>query len=298
MRYKLIALDIDGTLLDRQSRVGPRTRAAMAHAVARGVRFMLCTGRRYRTTLPVMKDLHLEVSVIVNSGAMVKNSADHRTLYRNGMNRELALSVCGLLKAEDLMPTLFTDDFPEGPDFYVEDDLTGNPYFLRYLANNKDAYKVAKGFADAPADRIIEVTVYDAGGKLERPEKRLRERFGDAITTQIVRFAKHGNVCDCLEVLNRGASKWNALLHVAEGWGIRPEEIVAVGDQLNDLDMIVNAGLGVAMGNAVPELKAAADLVTSTCDEDGVGVFLEELLDIDESSDGGASGKRSEAFPP
>ena len=298
MRYKLVALDVDGTLLDHQSRVGPRTRAAMARAAGRGVRFMLCTGRRYRTTIPVMKDLHLEVSVIVNSGAMVKNSVDHRTLYRNGMTLELAMGVIELLKRDGLMPTLFTDDFPGGPDFYVESDLDGNPFFLRYLANNKDAYKVIQDFAHAPADRLIEVTVFDAGGKMEVPVQHLRDRFGDTITTQIVRFSKHGNVCDCLEILNRGASKWNALLHVAKGWGIRPEEIVAVGDQLNDLDMVQNAGLGVAMGNAVPELKAEADRVTATCDEEGVGVLLEELLGPEDGPPSAKGDRRSDAFPP
>ena len=298
MKYKLVALDVDGTLLDHQSRVGPRTRAAMARAAARGVRFMLCTGRRYRTTIPVMKDLHLEVSVIVNSGAMVKNSVDHRTIYRNGMTMEQVLGVIELLKADGLMPTLFTDDFPDGPDFYVESDQSGNPFFLRYLANNKDAYKVIRNFSDAPADRLIEVTVFDAGGRVEAPMRRLLDRFGDTVTTQIVRFSKHGNVCDCLEILNRGASKWNALLHVAEGWGIRPEEIVAVGDQLNDLDMVRNAGLGVAMGNAVPELKAHADIVTATCDEEGVGVLLENLLGPADGPLPSPCEKRSEAFPP
>jgi Cof subfamily protein (haloacid dehalogenase superfamily) len=294
----LVALDIDGTLLDHQSRVGERTRQAMARAAGRGVRFILCTGRRYRTTLPIMKDLHLEVNVIVNSGAMVKHSGDHRTIYRNGMTQALALRVVESLRAEGLRPTLFTDDFPDGPDFYVESDRDGNPFFLRYLANNKDAYSISKGFLAAPADRIVEVTVFDAGGRLEGPEKRLRERFGDAVTTQIVRFSKHGNVCDCLEVLNKDTSKWNALLHVAEGWGIRPEEIVAVGDQLNDLDMVRYAGLGVAMGNAVPELKAEADVVTSTCDEDGVGVLLERLLGSEDPQPSPGPGKRSEAFPP
>jgi Cof subfamily protein (haloacid dehalogenase superfamily) len=298
VKYRLVALDIDGTLLDHQSRVGPRTRAAMAQAAARGVRFVLCTGRRYSTTLPIMKDLQLEVNVVVNSGAMVKNSLDHRTLFRNGMTLKLALGVVELLLADGLMPTLFTDEFPGGPDFYVLNEREGNPFYLRYLANNKHVYRVSKDFTNAPADCIIEVTVFDAGGKLDAPMQRLRQRFGDAITTQIVRFSKHGNVCDCLEVLNRDASKWNALLHVAKDWGIQPAEIVAVGDQLNDLDMIKGAGLGVAMDNAVPELKAEADIVTASCDQDGVGVLLERLMGATDQIMPEGSSKRSEAFPP
>lgn len=304
MKYKLVALDIDGTLLNRQSRVGPRTREAMARAAKLGVRFILCTGRRYRTTVPVMKDLHLELCVIVNSGAMVKHSGDHRTLYRNGMTQALALAVIDSLKADGLMPTLFTDDYPNGPDFYVESDQIGNPYYLRYLANNRDAYAVVRNFSEAPADRLIEVTVFDSAGKLELPMRHLQERFGDAITTNIVRFSKHGDTCDCLEVLNRGATKWNALLHLAQEWKIAPEEIVAAGDQLNDLDMVKNAGLGVAMGNAVPELKAAADLVTASCDEDGIGILLEELFGLTGTTDNmeampGVERKgSSEEFPP
>ncbi len=107
-------------------------------------------------------------------------------------------------------------------------------------------------------------------------ERSARERIDGRIQTFVLRSSRYlGTMC---EILRIDASKWSALLHLAELWGVAPEEICAVGDDANDIPMIRHAGLGVAMGHAHPDVLTAADLVTGRHDEDGVAMLVDEVL--------------------
>lgn len=107
-------------------------------------------------------------------------------------------------------------------------------------------------------------------------EQSAHQRLGGRIQTFVLRMSRYlGTMCEILRV---DASKWTALLHLAEVWRVRPEEICAVGDDANDIPMIRHAGLGVAMGHAHAEVQVAADLVTGRYDEDGVAMLVDEVL--------------------
>jgi hydroxymethylpyrimidine pyrophosphatase-like HAD family hydrolase len=107
-------------------------------------------------------------------------------------------------------------------------------------------------------------------------ERSAQERIGGRIQTFVLRSSRYmGTMCEILRV---DASKWTALLHLAELWGVGPDEICAVGDDANDIPMIRHAGLGVAMGHAHPDVQTAADLVTGRHDEDGVAMLVDEVL--------------------
>jgi len=279
MRFKLIAMDVDGTLLTRERKIGPRTKEALHKAADQGMKIVLCTGRRYRSTLPIIDLLGVRPMVVVNGGALVRHSETGKAIYRNGLPFALADAVLSFLANYDVSPLLFVDAFPNGPDFVIEEDRKGNEEFLRYIQGGAGHYLVSKGFASAPRHKLLEIAVFGPMGSLRSLLHRLRQEFGHDITTHVLQFDRYRHKSDCLEIFKRGTSKWSALSHVAQQFGITDKEIIAVGDDINDLEMIQKAGFGVAMGNAREDLKDAADLVTGTCNEEGIADILEQLFD-------------------
>src|SRR4051812_24738493 len=135
-RYRILALDVDGTLLDPDGTLRPRTADAVARASRAGIRPVLCTGRRYRRARPVAEQLGLDAPLVCNSGAIVKDPADHRTLWRADFDAALLAELLLVFDALDEPALSFTDRPPDDPDFLVTRAPTGRPLFDDYLAQN------------------------------------------------------------------------------------------------------------------------------------------------------------------
>ncbi len=277
-RYRLLALDVDGTLLDRAGHLRPSTARAVARAAEAGIRPVLCTGRRYRRARPIAEELGLDAPLVCNSGALVKSSADHRTLWRADLDPDLVAAILALFADRDEVVVSFTDYSPEAADFVVDRDPTGRPLADDYLGQNRAHAQVSPTWHDDPerfGPHYHLCAIGDRGAMLDT-QVAIEARFAGRVTTFVQRSPRYlGTMC---ETLSREASKWSALLHLAELWGIEREEIVAVGDDMNDVPMIRGAGLGVAMGQAPAAVKAVADHVTDDEENDGLARFVEEVL--------------------
>lgn len=277
-RYRLLALDVDGTLLDRSGHLRPATARAVARAASAGVRPVLCTGRRYRRALPIARELGLDAPLVCNSGALVKSSADHRTLWRADLDPALVAELVALYDGRDEVVVSFTDRPPDGPDFLVDRDPTGRPLVDDYLAQNQPHAQVDPCWAkdlDRSGPHYHLCVIGDRDAMLDA-QRAVGARFAGRFTTFVQRSPRYlGTMC---EALRHDASKWSALLHLAGLWGIDRAEIVAVGDDMNDLPMIAGAGLGVAMGHAPESVRAAADHVTHDEENDGLARFVEDVL--------------------
>lgn len=280
-RYRILALDVDGTLLDADGHLRPRTAEAVARAARAGIRPVLCTGRRYRRARPVTEQLGLDAPIVCNSGAIVKDPATHRTLWRADFGPTLAAEVRALFHAFDQPAVVFTDRAPDEADFLVPAFPTGRVMFDDYVAQNRPHAEVDPEWSRAgkalpgsePCFHVCAIGSYE---EMVAFERSAHERIGGRVQTFVLRTSRYlGTMCEILRV---DASKWSALLHLAELWGIGPEEICAVGDDANDIPMIRHAGLGVAMGHAHADVRTAADLVTGRHDEDGVAMLVDEVL--------------------
>jgi len=278
-RYRILALDVDGTLLDAEGHLSPRTADAVARAARAGILPVLCTGRRYRRARAITEELALAAPIVCNSGAIVKDPSDHRTLWRADFDADLAGSIRSLFREFDEPAVVFTDRSPAEPDFRVPAFPTGRAMFDDYVAKNRDHAEIDPAWAadgpgtDEPWFHVCAVGSYDEMSAFERSAL---ERAGGRIQTFVLRTSRYrGTMCEILRV---DASKWSALRHLADLWGIAPEEICAVGDDANDIPMIRHAGLGVAMGHAHEEVRAAADLITGRHDEDGVAMLVDQVL--------------------
>jgi Cof subfamily protein (haloacid dehalogenase superfamily) len=277
-RYRLLALDIDGTLLDRSGTLRPRTARAVARAAEAGIRPVLCTGRRYRRALPIAEALGVEAPLVCNSGALVKLALEHKTLWRADLDPCLVADLLALYADRGEIAVSFTDRAPDDADFVVALDPTGRPLVDDYLGQNRPHADVDPTWAIDPARSGPHYHICAIGERETMLDVRIavESRFGGRVTTFVQRSPRYqGTMC---EVLRHDASKWSALLHLAELWGIAPAEIVAVGDDMNDAPMILGAGLGVAMGHAPAEVKAVADLVTLDEESDGLARFIEDHM--------------------
>lgn len=275
-RYRILALDVDGTLLARDGTLRPRTIAAVARAARAGMRPVLCTGRRYRRALPIAEELGLDAPLVCNSGALVKEPSDHSTLWRADLGVEVLTAVLDQFRLHDEPAVSFTDSPPDGLDFLVASAPTGRPLFDDYLDQNREHADVDPGWIDRPGGTHYHLCAIGTRPGMVAFEAAIHDRLPGRVQTFVQRSPRYaGTMC---EVLRHDATKWSALLHLAALWGVRPEEICAVGDDMNDVPMIRGAGLGVAMGHSNADVLAAADLVTGSDDEDGLASLIEGVL--------------------
>jgi 5-amino-6-(5-phospho-D-ribitylamino)uracil phosphatase len=279
-RFRLLALDIDGTLVNSRDQLTPPTRAAIRRACDAGIRVVLATGRRYSKTLHLVEPLQLDVPLISASGALIKDPLDHRTLFCAQFLPGVLEGVLSMLTAAGHDAVLYGDTFTQGFDFYCPrlyipdgEQVDLAEYLARNVGHGRQwpalmtapPPDVFSGFAIAPRPKMI-----DLG-------QQLSGKFGDNLYVHILKSPFYdGWFC---EIEPGNVSKWSAVQHLARDWGISDEEICAVGDDVNDIPMVVGAGLGVAMGNAVAELKAAADRVAPCHDSDGLVEVVRWLLE-------------------
>jgi hydroxymethylpyrimidine pyrophosphatase-like HAD family hydrolase len=284
-RYRILALDVDGTLLDPDGTLRPRTARAVARAAEAGIRPVLCTGRRYRRARPIAIQLGLEAPIVCNSGSIVKEPGRHGTLWRADFAEDLAAGMLEFFEEHRQPPVSFTDRTPDEADFIIPAYPTGRPFFDDYVGQNREHAEIRPGDAAigppggdrrAPAEAMFHLCAIGARGEMLEFQRAVLDRFHGHVRTFVQRSPRYlGTMC---EVIRDDASKWSAVLHVAELWGVDPDEICAVGDDVNDVPMILGAGLGVAMGHAPAEVLAVADLVTGDHDRDGVAMLVDDVL--------------------
>jgi Cof subfamily protein (haloacid dehalogenase superfamily) len=286
--FRILALDVDGTLLDPDGTLRPRTAAAVARAAQAGIRPVLCTGRRYRRAQPIAEQLGLDAPLVCNSGAIVKNPADHRTLWRADFEPAVAALVLQFFGQLDQPAVVFTDRSPNESDFIVAAYPSGREFFDDYVCQNLRHAEVNPAWrwptaahgrppaSQQPRDPVFHICAIGSRAEMLAFQQVAHDQIDGRIQSFVQRSPRYlGTMC---EVLRHDASKWTAVLHVARLWGIEPAAICAVGDDANDIPMIQGAGLGVAMGHAHSDVLAAADLVTAGHDEDGVAMLVDNVL--------------------
>lgn len=280
-RIRLLVLDVDGTVTDARHEIPAATRQAVQRVREAGVRVMLATGRRYRDTLPVAAALGIDAPLVTASGALVKAPPTHATLHRAAFAPGVLEQVVGMIVAAGHEPVLYTDSYAEGFDFHCRQcDLppAGEPRrgLEEYLARNAGLARVQPDLHEAVPSGVFAGFAMGPHEEMIALEATLNGTFPDQVSVHVIRSPRYRDwLC---EIAPAGVTKWSGIMAVAREWGLGAAEICAVGDDVNDLPMIRAAGLGVAMGNAVAEVQAAADRVVGTSDAAGIADVAELLL--------------------
>jgi len=275
MPYRLLALDVDGTLLDPAGELRPIVRDAVIAAQQRGLRVVLCTGRRFRTARPLAQALQLDGPLVVHNGALVKDLASGQTLQQSYITAEMYHPALAFLRRLST-PMVYIDAFHENVDILTEPMERAHPFQREYLADQLAHCRIVDDIASPLAHGVLMLSIMADGTNLQALRPVVEQTMGTRGRVHLLVNKNYQGYI--LEILQAGVSKWQALQQLAAQQGITPEEIIAVGDDHNDLDMIRYAGLGIAMGNAVDTVQAAADAITGSNAEDGLVQALERFI--------------------
>jgi len=273
MTYRLIATDMDGTILLNNKKLSKDTIDALKAARDKGIEIVLCTGRPFANVVPYLSQINVECSIITNNGAVIRDK-QHELSHVNYIKRPQLERVLKILEMEDIYfhagdeYLTYIDSFIKRvkiTKIYIKKRRL--PFYLEWLEILRNVF-LSNGYRRvnfkkyvAEGGQFTSLFIYSEDqDKLKKLKLKLMEIEGIEITSS----AKEN-----IEVLDSESTKGMALERLSASMGITPEEIVAVGDHLNDISMIEFAGLGVAMGNGEEEVLKVADWITRSNEEEG-----------------------------
>lgn len=275
---RVIAMDMDGTLLNSKKRISPRTKEALLKAQEAGMRLILASGRPTSGLMEFARELQMERHqglLVSYNGSSVVNCADGKVLFNQAMTVEEGKAVLEHLKKfSQVRPMIDRGEYMYVNNVYDQMiRLDGKEFNVIEYESRGGKFKLCEqddlaAFADFPLNKIL--TTADPE-YLKAHYEEMMEPFKDTLSCMFTgRFY--------FEFTAKGIDKAKALDSVLPSMGYKREELAAFGDGHNDASMLDYAGLGVAMANAVEDLKARADEVTASLDEDGIALTVERIL--------------------
>ena len=268
---RLIALDIDGTLLDSGGVIPEANRRAIARAIEAGIEIVLATGRRFDFARPIFEALPGPLTLILSNGAIVKTTSG-RTLIRRLLPLPLARQVLAAAPDHRDRAALIFDRPLAGQVVFERVDWD-HPRHGRFFQANRPYITEIQPLEEALVEDPVQVMFTGRCAEMRALFARLDG--GGAYAVALTEYLHRD--FSLVDVVRAGCSKGTALRAWAERRGFGPEMVMAVGDNLNDLEMLEYAGSPVLMGNALPELKARGWPVTGSNDEGGVSAAIETL---------------------
>ncbi len=272
----MLALDLDGTILLPDGSASDRTVAAIGKAAAAGYRICVATGRSYTESRSIIQRLSLRDECIFVGGAIVIDTASDRTLHRTTMHPQVAAEVCAVMESMGHAALALQDPTQAGLDYLISKNIPLRPASKSWMDAVKMNINFVPNLGQYRHEHTLRVGLCCESEEAQAILETLHAKFGNR--TMMHRLKVPGSNCEVLEVFDPAVSKWEGISFVIRRHHIAPEQVVAVGDDMNDLQMIRHSGLGVAMGNAHEEVKKAADLVIGPALEDGLAEFIEDLL--------------------
>jgi hypothetical protein len=265
-KYKLLAVDLDDTLLNAELRVPERSRHAIGAAREAGVRVTLATGRMFRSALPFARELGVEEYLITYQGALVRHAVTGEVLFHRPVPLELALEVIEFVNRYGYHINIYLDD-----NLYVAKHTRESELYTAISRTPVEAVGDLAAFLKERAGNPTKVLVVAQEQLLDALAEEVRPLFGDHL--HITKSKPH-----FLEFSHPLANKGDALAAIARHYGVEREQVIAVGDSYNDIEMIDYAGLGVVVGNARREIRDRADYVCRSNEECGVAEVVEKFI--------------------
>ncbi|KLU59251.1 sugar phosphatase YidA [Peptococcaceae bacterium CEB3] len=263
MAIRLIAMDLDDTLLRNDLTISAGTVATIRRARAQGIITTIATGRTPAAMRPYAEQLEIDVPVITFHGALIQQALSGEVLFRHALGAELARE----LAADVLSRKMHVQIYCRGKILVQEKNALSSEY-ERISKVEIEAADLLK-LLDDPEASVEKILIIGEEAELDLLTPEFQARYGEKVhLTKSKPFF--------LEMTDASVNKGAALAALAQRYGIRQEEVMAIGDSFNDLEMLRYAGLGVAVGNARREIREEADAVTLSNEEDGVAAAIEK----------------------
>jgi hypothetical protein len=270
-QIKLIGIDVDGTLLDSRGQLPAENLSAISEAVERGIHIAIVTGRSFFFALPAVEALPDPLTLVVHNGAIARTRAGD-TLMRRLMPRQLALDVLGATAPWRDAAVVIFDRPLAGQMVYDRLDWE-HPNRSRFRDRNRDIIEQVASLEDAITEDPIQVA-YNGSVPAMREVIAALERHPAADTLSVSLTEYQHRDFSLVDVCATGTNKGTGLAGVASLLGVDRAQVMAIGDNYNDREMLAWAGVGVVMGNAAPDLRTADFEATTTNDEAGLAAAI------------------------
>ena len=272
---RLLAVDIDGTLLNHEFKVSPEDAAAMRQAHAMGVEIVIATGRRHHFALHVAQELGVDLCMISSNGAVTRSLAGER-FHRNLMPKEVCREMCRAMDEFRGHLVVTFDKETKGALVLEHLDEIGVS-IRRWLEKNLEYIEFIAPIENALTEDPIQAMFCGTLARMRQVQQTLAASgLQDRVTVLRTEYPERD--LSMVDILNYGCTKGQALERWATHRGIPREQILAIGDNYNDIEMLEYAGIPVIMGNASDDLRNRGWMETRSNSENGVAAALEDVL--------------------
>lgn len=281
MKIKLIALDLDGTLLDSNEEISDKTCDTIKEAIKRGIEIVPATGRNIGLICEKIKTIDGIRYAITSNGAAVVDLREERVIFSNFINLDILKRIIDLIKNYPIVIELYADGHA-----YVDRDVFDNPE--KYDLNENQIHLMSynhilmENIFDL-IDESTDINWIKCVEKINIPflNEGIKKKVLKSLSNEFHELKITSSGKDNLEINISSANKGNGLEKLVNILGIRLEEVAAIGDNNNDIEMIEKSGFGIAMGNAIDEMKNKACYITLDNDKDGAAEAIVKILDDD-----------------
>ena len=280
--YKLIAMDIDGTLLNSYGEVSEKNKEAIEMALQKNIEVVLTSGRMPKAILPIANEINANKYIISGNGAAIYDVQNDKIIYNSYLTKKKVLEIIDICEKNSMFYNVYTNDVILTKSLsynilFYHNENKRNPEDKKIKINIvDDIYKYVEEYGK---EDFLKVTICDNDKFVFRSIMNKMKNIKNVDVLEVAHMSRkiirHGSeeheiAYYYTEITNRNVNKWTALEMLLKKLEIKKEELITIGDNVNDKEMIENAGLGIVTGNASPEMKKIANKIVSSNNENGV----------------------------
>ena len=246
--------------------------------IDKGYEVVIATGRRYWSAKQLIKDIDSPLVILANNGNIVRNTKNDDIIIKKYLNLDDFKILIQEGREKGLNPVIHVDNYENGIDLIIEMDKINDDYY-NYLSKFEERYKKVENYLEIDNDKILAVVYVGSKKELQKFHFHINERYPNKYNSHVIENIASAEAL--LEIMNPLGCKWLSLQEYAKQKGIQDSEIIAIGDDNNDAQMIKNAGCGIAMKNASKQVKKVADIITEKDNnESGLAFELRKVLNL------------------
>ena len=288
--FKFLAIDLDGTLLNSYGEISKENENAIKNAISKGVKVVLTSGRTNSAMDSLANIVGANDYIISGNGAAIYDLQKKETIFSNYLKKSKIFEIIKVCEGNSMYYNIYTEKsvitktLNYNTLFYYSENLKKPPEKWTQIVVTNNMQEYIEKIQD---EAFLKVTVCDADKSIfQRILAKLKEDEEidvlDVLHMSKKMIKSQGKIIPLeyyyTEITNKNVNKWSAIEFLINKYNIKPEEVIAIGDNTNDEEMIKYAGLGVAVENGSPELKQIADEITSSNDENGVAAIIEKYF--------------------
>ncbi len=288
--YKMIAIDLDGTLLNSYSEVTQKNINALKYAKSKGIEVVLASGRIANSVANIANEIETNNYFISGNGSMLYDMQNNKILYENYINKEKMLELIKLCENNSIYYNIYTEDT------VIAKSINYNVLFYNYENSKKSQERKTKLIIpnnvysyvqESNIEKFLKMTICDENKIIFSGIAKMMKKIEGIDVLDVSHMSrkiiKSGTETVEIgyyytEITKKNVDKWYAIEELMRLKGIKKEEVITIGDNLNDKIMIENAGLGIAMGHSNPDVKSVADFITKDNNENGVALAIEKFI--------------------